>query len=363
MRINRLALRNFRNHAATDIAPDPALTLVTGPNGHGKTNLLEAIDLLCGRRSFRGAQPADLIGPAGRPAAATVRAEVERHGRVAEVALRVAAGEPTRATVNGNAVKRLADLADTVATVVFTPADLALVQGSPSNRRDLLDELGAADREYRRRRVDLDRILRQRNNLLKHSRRRLDDEAACTLDVWDAQFADCAEYLGAARAELVGRLRPAVGEYYDRVAGAAAGTTLEYRAPWRGSAAAALAAARADDLRRGVSTVGPHRDDVALGVDAMPAATHCSQGEQRSLALALRLAQHRLLSETFDDPPVVLLDDVFSELDHDRARNLVGCLPDCQTVVTSATGTLPAAAAERMRAGTRIELRHGAVQS
>lgn len=392
MIIERLRLQRFRNHQDTEICLDPRLTLVTGPNGHGKTNLLEAIDLLGGRRSFRGARIGDLLalgggisgvpsgssgfgsvgggsggvrggatgGAAGTTAAARVSARIRSGERTVDLVLEFLATEATKATLNANNIGRLAELAEVVQTVVFTPADLALVQGAPAQRRQLLDDVaGTISREYRQQRLDLDKVLRQRNMLLKQSRHRLDETAERTLEVWDTQLVECATAVGNQRAGLVTSFQPVVRDYYCQLAAAPAQIVLEYQAPWRAVGLAdALVNSRREDLRRGTTTVGPQRDDVAVVVDGMAAGTHCSQGEQRSLVLALRLAQHRRLVETFADPPVVLLDDVFSELDEQRAKNLVNCLPECQIVITSATGSLP----DGISVGTRVELRNGAVQ-
>jgi DNA replication and repair protein RecF len=180
--------------------------------------------------------------------------------------------------------------------------------------------------------------------LLKQSGGRLDDVAAATLDVWDSRFAVLGDQLGHARAVLVERLAPFVAEAYDQLAEAPVHVEMRYGPPWRDQGlAAALAAARAEDLRRGASTVGPQRDDVELTLAGMAARTHASQGEQRSLALSLRLAAHRLLADRLASTPVLLLDDVLSELDPHRAAALLHHLPAGQVVLTTA-GPLPAAA-------------------
>ncbi len=387
MHIERVGLRHFRNHLATEIELDPQITLVTGPNGHGKTNLLEAIDLLSGRRSFRGAHTADLInvgGVAGRVAHGAVsstagigtaggRAAVEAvvigggesYERRLEVTMSFDSGAATKATINRNNVPRLSDLAEVLQTVVFTPGDLELVQGSPGTRRQLLDDVaGAISRDYRTARQQLDRVLRQRNALLKQSRHRFDEDAERTLAVWDSQLVQCSETLGEHRAQTIMQLQPTADQYYAKLAAdaaaapPAAGLALSYHAPWRADGmAAALEQSQQEDLRRGVTTVGPHRDDLVVTLNSLPAGTHCSQGEQRCLALSFRLAQHCLLTEALADAPVVLLDDVFSELDTQRAENLIHCLPQCQVVVTSATGSLPSNAS----VAKHIELLNGQV--
>ncbi len=373
MHIELVQLRSFRNHQDTVVNLDPELTLIYGPNGHGKTNLLEAIDLLSGHRSFRSAQISDLIrvphqGQVNQQA--RVCAEVMRKDRRLEVELLFTTNprQTCKASVNRNLVKRLSDLAQAVQTVVFTPADLALVQGPPTGRRQLLDNIAAAlSREYRQRKRDFDTVLRHRNALLKQSRFKLDADAERTLEIWDSQLVECADVVGEKRAKVVARLNPR--EAYLQLA-AETGVSprhrqstdrilsLSYRAPWRENGLAeALKQSRQEDLRRGTTTVGPQRDDIDITLDSLPAATHGSQGEQRTAVLALRLAQHHMLTKMLDDPPVILLDDVFSELDNQRAQNLISSLPQCQIVITTATGTVP----PNVSVASRIELQNGAV--
>lgn len=336
-----LSIENFRNHRATQLSLDETKTLIVGPNGHGKTNLLEAIAMLDGSGSFRGASAETLVRSGCDRA--FVRAEVRRSRRTHLVEMEIAAAGRSRAQVNGQRVRSMRDLADVISTVVFCPADLSIAAGGPSVRRELLDDvLTTIDREYRATRLDFDRILRQRNNLLKQAGHRPDTEALATLDVWDAQLASVGDTMARRREALCTALTAPAQDAYGQLAGSAAHLELSYAAEWRASSlAAALAQARDDDVRRGTTTVGPHRDDMTICLGGLPARTHASQGEQRSIALALRLAQHRYTAEVCGVEPVILLDDVFSELDEGRARRLVGCLPPAQTVVTSATGHVP----------------------
>jgi DNA replication and repair protein RecF len=208
-------------------------------------------------------------------------------------------------------------------------------------------------------RVEVDRVLRQRNALLKHSGGRLDEGAAFTLDVWDAKLAASGATLAAARRDLLDRMRPALAATYDALARRPAAVRATYEAAWASGAGAdeaglaaalagALAAARSDDVRRGVSTAGPHRDEVALSIGDAPARTQASQGEQRTLALALRLAAHHVVTGETGTPPVLLLDDVFSELDPERSAALVAHLPAGQTLLTTAGALPPSAAPDRM---------------
>ena len=336
-----LSIEDFRNHRSTQISFEPGRTLVVGPNGHGKTNLLEAVAMLDGSGSFRGATAETLVRAGSQRA--YVRAEIRRRNRTSLVEMEIPAGGRSRAQVNGQRVRSLRDLAEVVTAVVFCPADLAIPAGGPSMRRSLLDEvLASTDREFRAARADLERILRQRNNLLKQAGQRPDGDALNTLDVWDDHFAAAGEIVARCRADLASSLAPVAQEAYRRLAGTDAPLALAYMTSWAdASLAAALAGARSDDLRRGTTTVGPHRDELEITLEGLAARTHASQGEQRSIALSLRLAQHRYIADRVGTAPIVLLDDVFSELDEGRARRLIDCLPGAQTVVTSATGHVP----------------------
>jgi DNA replication and repair protein RecF len=267
---------------------------------------------------------------------------VEREGRTSLLEAELRTVGRDRVQVNRQPLRRARDLLGTVRTTVFSPDDLALVKGGPAERRRLVDDaLVACAPRHDATRADLDRILRQRTTLLKQAGGRLTPDVTATLDVWDAKLAEVGEVLGLARQRLIERLDPVVGKAYDDVATASAHVTLTYEAPWReGGLAAALEAARTDDVRRGVSTVGPHRDDLVLGVNGLPARTHASQGEQRSLALALRLATHAVVADVTGSTPVLLLDDVFSELDPERSAALLAHLPPGQALLTTA-GSLP----------------------
>jgi DNA replication and repair protein RecF len=189
--------------------------------------------------------------------------------------------------------------------------------------------------------LELDRIIKQRNTLLKQLGGRITDDGALTLDVWDTKLAGVGDQFGNARAVLVARLSPLVLEAYEQLAEHHTGIELRYEPLWRQRGlAVALADGRAEDVRRGVSTIGPHRDDVELFIDGMPARTHASQGEQRTLALALRLGAHRLITDKAGSAPVLVLDDVLSELDPARCAALLRHLPPGQVVLTTA-GVLP----------------------
>jgi DNA replication and repair protein RecF len=348
VRLRRLWLTNFRNYASAEIDLAEHLTVVVGPNGQGKSNLVEAIGYLATLGSFRGAAVDALIRHGYD--CAVVRAEGERDGRSLLIEAEINRTGRNRVLVNRQRLPRARDLLDALQVVVFAPDDLSLVKGGPAERRAYLDDLLVAlQPRHDVLRTELDRVLRQRNALLKQAGGHLVDDIAITLDVWDAKLASIGEDLVAARLATLERLEPVLASVYEQLGGSTSAVgkiTLSYYAPWRDlGLAGALAAARKDDVRRGVTTVGPHRDDIVLTIEGLPSRTHASQGEQRCLALALRLAAHHLITAAIGSPPVLLLDDVFSELDSARSAALLAQLPAAQTILTTASappaGTKP----------------------
>ena len=322
--------------------------MLVGDNGEGKTSLLEAAGWVATARSFRGVNDAALVR-AGEERA-ILRAEVVDDGRHQSLEAEFRAVGRNRVLLNRNPLTRTRDLLGLLRVTVFSPDDLQLVKSGPAERRQYLDDLLVAIApRYEAARADFDRVLRHRNALLRgHAR---DDEAVATLDVFDEQLATAAGELVRGRLALVDRLLPAVDESYRRLSGDDAPIVdARYEAEWAdgvpaaadvdGQLRAALAAKRRQEQERGVTLVGPHRDEWRLTIGGLDSRTHASQGEQRTLALALRLAGHRVCAEIVGSAPVLLLDDVFSELDEQRAASLVKHLPAGQTLVTTA-GTVP----------------------
>jgi DNA replication and repair protein RecF len=347
--VERLELVDFRNYPAATFELTTGVTAVIGDNGQGKTNFAEALAYLATLSSMRGA-PADAMVRVGA-AMAVIRATVrDEDARESLIEAEVNPNGRNRVQVNRQHLARARDLLGVVRVTVFSPDDLVIVKGAPSERRRFLDDtLVALAIKYDALRLELDRVVRQRNTLLKQAGGRSTDEIEMSLDVWDVKLADAGEQFGHARATLVARCGPMVAEAYEQLAGAPSAVGLGYEPPWRRDGlAAALAAARPDDLRRGVSTVGPHRDELMLTLDGLPVRTHASQGEQRTFALALRLAAHRLVAERTGSTPVLVLDDVLSELDPGRARALLEHLPPGQVVITTANPLPPAARPDRV---------------
>ena len=344
-RVGHLWLTDFRNFTHVDVELAPGLTVLHGANGQGKTSLLEAIGWVARARSFRGVSDAMLVRSGCEQA--IVRASVVTGEREQLFEAEIRAVGRNRIMCNRQTVTRARDLHGLLRVTVFAPDDLALVKDGPALRRDYLDELLVMVAvRYDAARGDFERVLKQRNALLRGGVR--DEEARTTLDVFDDQLVAAAAELVRGRWGLIERLLPAAQDAYGALAGDGRLIGGEYVAEWNDGGhtiedaiRAALAHKRRAEIERGVTLVGPHRDEWRLTIDGLDARQQASQGEQRTLALALRLAGHRVVADITDTAPVLLLDDVFSELDAQRASALVQNLPTGQTIVTTA-GTVPA---------------------
>ncbi|MFD1860115.1 DNA replication/repair protein RecF [Aeromicrobium camelliae] len=350
MHVARLSLVDFRSYPSVDIELSPGATAFVGANGQGKTNLVEAIDYLSRMDSHRVSSDAPLVRAGAERA--VVRADVVKEGRSALIELEITPGKANRARVNRNAVPRIRDLVGTVRTIIFSPEDLALVKGDPSDRRRFLDGLLVL-RTPRLAgvRADYERTLRQRNTLLKSAGRRREVDLS-TLDIWDENLARIGGQLTAARLALLDALAPYATRAYRAVAAAAAEDRQTVGLTYRSSAhdldpserdADAIAKSlmdhleqrRRDELERGISLVGPHRDEVVLSIGDLPAKGYASHGESWSLALALKLAAFDLVRDDGDDP-ILILDDVFAELDQRRREHLAELVASAEQVLVTA---------------------------
>lgn len=388
MYVSHLSLLDFRSYAAADLELEPGVNAFVGRNGRGKTNLVEAIGYVATLGSHRVATDAPLIRAGAERA--VVRTRIVRGDRASTVELEITQGRANRARINRGQQVRARDVLGILRTVLFAPEDLALVKGDPDGRRRFMDQLlvlmmprvSAVLSDY-------DRVLRQRSALLKSARAvrrsggsgRTESAAAAelaTLDVWDARLAELGAEILSLRLQLVDALRPAVAAAYAQVSDADGDAEIDYRSSLpalqdarppelstgsgdnsvsvehlRDLLLEALGEVRPQELERGVSLVGPHRDDLVLTLGGLPAKGYASHGESWSFALALRLASFRLLggdpqnsadSPAFWDPdlgtdadPVLILDDVFAELDVRRRERLADLvLPARQVLVTAA---------------------------
>jgi len=348
MRLERLEVVDFRNHDRAAVELPAGVSALVGPNGVGKTNLLEAVGYLATLGSHRVGQDAALIRAGS--SSAVIRAAVQRAGRRLLVDVELRPGSGVRGRVNRAPVPRARDLLGVVRATVFAPEDLGLVRGDPEERRRFLDTL-ATQRlpRYHGSRQDYDRVLRQRNTLLRSADGRLPTSALATLEVWDEKLASAGAELWSERLRLVAALTPRVELAYQRLAGRDEVVDVAYVSSVAGNAGLdpdpaklaqalreRLVADRSREVERGITLSGPHRDDLALALRGLPARTHASHGEAWSLALALRLGSHRLLAEEGEEP-VLLMDDVFAELDRQRRDRVAeAALAAEQTIVTAA---------------------------
>jgi DNA replication and repair protein RecF len=337
VRIQRIQLRDFRNYPAAEVELATGLTVIAGPNGAGKTNLLEAIYFGCTARSPRTANERELVRRGGEGVARIV-VDLEGDDGDHRIEVGFRPGEAKHVRVDGNPVDSLstADLRPLVS--VFLPERLELVKGAPAARRAHLDQVVAALWPNRAAtRTAYSRALAQRNALV--ARIRADAAGPSALDAWDAELAAHGVRLMADRSEAVAGLRPLFAELAESL-GLPGGAELRYRprsdAADAGGLAAELAERRAADLERGFTAHGPHRDELQLLLEGASLRAYGSQGQQRAALLALLFAERRLLAERRSRPPLMLLDDVMSELDADRRELLAGLLrADGQAIITT----------------------------
>lgn len=350
MYVRHLALRDYRSWSHVDLELTPGRTVFVGANGFGKTNLVEALWYCATLGSHRVGTDAPLVrSGADRAVVSTI---VVNDGRELAIDIEIAAGRANKARLNRSAVRSTREILGAVRAVLFAPEDLALVRGDPGERRRYLDELATVRRpRIAAVRADYDKVLKQRTALLKSAaggRLRSDRGVLDTLDVWDGHLAAHGAELMAARLELVSELAPEVEKAYQLLAPGSRSAGIVYRstiedpvtdvAALQEALLVALGRRRDAELERGLCLVGPHRDDLELRLGDQPAKGFASHGESWSMALALRLASYQLLREEGSEP-VLILDDVFAELDTARRRALAGVAADAeQVLVTAAVG-------------------------
>ena len=352
MFVKECSLRDFRSYEQVTVSFPAGVSALIGSNGQGKTNLVEAIAYVATLGSHRVATDAPLIRRGATSAAIKVVASHDE--RDIELQVEIDAQRPNRAFLNRSPLKRPRDLLGYLNVVVFAPEDLSLVKGDPSDRRHFLDQtLIARSPRLAGVRSDLDRVLKQRNALLKtaqHAARRSASDVMHTLDAWDAQFARLSAQLVLQRRALVDDLLPHAVDHYALVSDDRGPFAMQYEcslpeqpvgvdeAEWEQAYLDALAARRHDEIERGITLVGPQRDELALSVRDLPVKGYASHGESWSAALTLRLAAFELLRlDRAGGDPVLILDDVFAELDARRRRRLAEFAHRAeQTIVTAA---------------------------
>mgnify|MGYP001791321621 CR=1 FL=1 len=414
MHLSSLSVVDFRSYASAELPLAPGVTTLIGLNGQGKTNLVEAVGYLATLGSHRVAVDTPLVRFGAQQA--IIRGAVSRDGRETLIELEINSGRGgagrNRARLNRSPVPRPREVLGNLRTVLFAPEDMALVKGDPSERRRFLDELLVARQpRWAGVRADYDKVLKQRNALLKSAApvlrrgsRRMHrssttsstslstdtvdkdveatdsiSDALHTLDVWNGQLARVGAQLLYARLRLTRDLGPYLTSAYDEVSDTAADARMAYKSSLREEMSGAIAAGtvpemdelpdallasleavRVNEVERGISLVGPHRDDLMLTLGPLPAKGYASHGESWSLALGLRLAAYQLLRHDLGEDPVLILDDVFAELDQGRRGRLATLIADCeQVLITAAVAEdVPAALGE---AGTTYRVTLGQV--
>ena len=352
MFVDHLQLADFRSYAAVDVTLAAGVSTFLGANGQGKTNLVEAIEYLSTLSSHRVASDLPLVRFGAERAVVRARLQAGLDDlRQLRLEVEITPGKANRAKLNRSPLRRAREIVGVLRTVVFSPEDLAVVKGDPAERRRFLDDLLVA--RWPRMagvRADYDRVLKQRNTLLKslsgRSWRGPVTDAGSTLEVWDSHLAAVGAELLEARLTTLADLAPHVGKAYADIAPTNNEAAVEYKTALdltegtdRFALAAALLAAavsrRSEEIQRGVSLVGPHRDDIALSLGTLPAKGYASHGESWSFALALKLGSFQLLRADGVEP-VLVLDDVFAELDTTRRDRLAAAVSAAEQVLVTA---------------------------
>lgn len=340
MLISELRLRDFRLYKEAVFRPCGGITVLCGNNAQGKTCLLEAVQLCCVGRSHRTVRDAEFIRTGAQ--CAVIEAKAKRNDGSHTVKMEFRAGEGRKITVNGKECRRSGELMGHMLSVLFSPEDLRMVKDGPAERRRFVDmELSQLKPNYYYALQMYNRALTQRGNLLR-------DAAVCPsltdqLDVWDERLAETGAHIAFERASFVKTLAGYAAEAYRDVSDGAEELSVIYKGPVseavtqdeiKAELTSLLRAARENDIRRGITTRGPHRDDIELRLGDMDVRAFGSQGQQRTAALAMKLSEMRVMRDIAGEWPVLMLDDVMSELDPNRRRCLLGHLPGVQTIVT-----------------------------
>ena len=338
MRVKRLALNNFRSYKELDLEFAPGPTTFIGNNGSGKTNIAESLIYLAYLSSHRVSNNQPLL--ALNSDQAIIRAEIERDNRSLQVDLEINASKANRARLNGNPVKSQREILGALQIVYFSPEDLDLVRGEPTDRRNFLDKLLITQSpRFAGVISDYDRVVRQRNTLLK-TRAPLN-----ALEPWTEQLIQYGAELSAERVKLVDDLNPFVAEHYRNLNEVKA-ASISYKSSTEGLTADVAENTRIlqeraaevlkQEMDRGASLIGPHRDDLHLQLGDFPAKGYASHGESWSMAIALRIGSYTLLKSEGADP-VLILDDIFAELDNQRRQQLTAVTQLAeQTIITTA---------------------------
>lgn len=354
MRVEELSLNGFRNLSPLLFSPSSGVNVIYGKNGQGKTNLLEALWLFTGGRSFRGAKDRELVAFGGKGASLKLRFFSEERSQEFELSLR----EGKRFfSLNGVKKRASSQIVGSFCAVIFSPEHLSLVKGGPGERRQFIDAaLCQSQPSYAGALSRYNRTLFQRNALLKDIPRH--PELSDTLEIWDNRLAELGEILSKERMRYTKELEIEAKSAYEGISGGKEQLELSYEPGYEGNLREALFSFQKEDMRFGFTSAGPHRGDVSIAVNGVSARSFASQGQQRSAVLALKLAEARMLKKACGEEPVILLDDVLSELDDGRQEYLLNCLEGRQVFITCCAPEI----SQRIREGKGFFVKGGVVK-
>lgn len=345
VKITQLTLHYFRNHAATTIKLAPGVNLLVGPNAQGKTNLLEAIYLACVGRGWRTSRDQEMIQFGQDSALVQVTAE-KQFGRV-DIAIKLGLGSKKSIAINQVPIAKVAELMGQINCVFFSPDELKMVKEAPADRRRWLNiDLSQIDKTYFYALTRYNKILLQRNAYLKNN---VDPRE---LAIWDEQLVTVGNTIIQKRQQFIQQLTPYIIQKHHALTGHQEQIGVTYETTQ--NFAKELAAARDRDIRLRTTTVGPHRDDLQITINGQDVRLYGSQGQQRTVALSIKLAELDLFTKLTGEAPILLLDDVFSELDSSRQQRLLTAIAQTQTVIT---------ATEAPGHGTIFRVQNGQIKS
>ena len=332
MKIKSIQLKNFRNHLNTAVTLSGGINVLVGKNAQGKTNLLEAIYLTCVGRGWRARQDKELVN--FDKETAYIKTKVEKRFGNIDIEIQLSTTKKKSAKINKVPISKVSELLGTINCVFFSPDELRLIKEAPADRRRFMDiDISQIDKNYFYALLKYNKILAQRNALLKNVPRGTNEDIKRSLDIWDAQLVEAGNIIVQRRLRFIEDIKKHLSPIHAKLSGTREEIVIEYE--HHSDLEAKLKESREKDLARGFTSVGPHRDDILITISGKDVRKFASQGQQRSAALSLKLCQLEIFKEATNEAPVVLFDDVFSELDEIRQNNLLTLLEGSQAVLTA----------------------------
>lgn len=334
MIVESLELKNFRNYDKLEISFDGGKNILYGDNAQGKTNILEALYLCSTTKSHRGAKDREIIR--FHEDESHIKLMIQKKGVPYRIDIHLKKSKSKGIAINGLPIKKASELFGIINVIFFSPEDLSIIKNGPAERRKFIDmELCQIDKFYLHNLVNYNKIVNQRNRLLKDLSFRFDRTLYETLDIWDMQLADYGNKIIKRREEFIRQINEIIIEIHSRLSGGKENLSIQYEPNVEaGMIESELQKSRDKDIKLKTTSAGPHRDDLGFCLEDIDIRKYGSQGQQRTAALSLKLSEIELVKKVINDTPVLLLDDVMSELDSSRQNHLINSLNDIQTIVT-----------------------------